>query len=193
MTDEYEIPTGDTGHEAGTFLMVLTALKPFTLYEMRNNQWSRERPEDPTSIVEAYQKIEWVFADDEGEIGTGRTSTARSERSTLFAWATGLGLPASVVLDKSKAIPSSQLVGREAMVTFAPNKNGYNEITNVVPAPRVRQAVAQPPAANTEAVSQPGGPIREVVPPQKQAQGFGQAGPQPAANLPTKADDSLPF
>lgn len=144
MTDEYEIPTGDTGHEPGTFLMTLTALKPFTLYETRTG-WTRERPDDG-SLVEAYNKIEWVFADDEGEFGTGSTSTARSERSTLFAWATGLGIPASVVLDRSRPIPASQLIGREGMVTFAPDKNGYARITSVVPAPRARASQAPAPA-----------------------------------------------
>jgi hypothetical protein len=144
MTDEYEIPTGDTGHEPGTFLMTLTALKPFTLYETRKG-WTREKPEDGT-LVEAYNKIEWVFADDEGEMGTGSTSTARSERSTLFAWATGLGLSPAVVLDRSKPIPAGQLIGREAMVTFAPDKNGYSRITSVVPAPKARATTtaAQP-------------------------------------------------
>jgi hypothetical protein len=189
MSDEYEIPTGDTGHEAGTFLMVLTALKPFTLYETTKG-WTRERPDDG-SLVEAYNKIEWVFADDEGETGTGTTSTARSERSTLFAWATGLGMPPAVVLDRSKPIPASQLVGREAMVTFAPDKNGYSRIVSVVPAPKARPQV-QPQAANTDAVSQPGGPVREIIPPQ-QAGGFGVAGPQPAATVPAQATDDLPF
>src|SRR5688572_27474000 len=126
MTDEYEIPTGDTGHETGTFLMTLTALKPFTLYETTKG-WTREKPEDG-SLVEAYNKIEWVFADEDGETGTGTTSTARSERSTLFAWATGLGMAPATVLDRSKPIPASQLVGREAMVTFAADKNGYARI-----------------------------------------------------------------
>jgi hypothetical protein len=186
QTQEYEIPTGDTGHEAGTFLMVLTALKPFTLYETTKG-WSRERPEDSRNIVESYDKIEWVFADDRGDIGTGRTSTARSERSTLFAWATGLGLPPAVVLDKSKPIPASQLIGREGMVTFAPNKNGYNEITSVVPAPRARAAA--PAVAET-----PAGPIREIVPPQPVA-----AAPNPApapSEVPAAAEptaDALPF
>lgn len=189
MTDEYEIPTGDTGHETGTFLMVLTALKPFTLYETTKG-WTREKPEDG-SLVEAYNKIEWVFADDQGETGTGTTSTARSERSTLFAWATGLGMPAAVVLDRSKPIPASQLIGREAMVTFAPDKNGYSRITSVVPAPRARAAA---PAANTEAVSQPGGPVREIVPPQPQPMA---PNPSPApAEVPAQAtgtEDALPF
>lgn len=144
MTDEYEIPIGDTGHEPGTFLMTLTALKPFTLYETRKG-WTREKPEDG-SLVEAYNKIEWIFADDNGEFGSGNTSTARGESSTLFKWATGLGLPAAVVLDRSKPIPSGQLIGREAMVTFAPDKSGYNRISSVVPAPRARPAApaAQP-------------------------------------------------
>lgn len=142
MSDEYEIPTGDTGHEPGTFLMVLTALKPFTLYETRNG-WTREKPEDG-SLVEAYNKIEWVFVDDDGEFGSGNTSTARSERSTLYAWATGLGMPPAVVLDRSKPIPASQLVGRQAMVTFAPDKNGYSRITSVVPAPKARTPQPQP-------------------------------------------------
>lgn len=138
MTDDYQIPTGDTGHEVGTFLMTLTALKPFRLYETRTG-WTREQP-DPGNLIESYDKIEWVFADDDGEIGTGNTGTSRSERSTLFAWATGLGLPPAVVLDRSKPIPSSQLIGREGMVTFAADKNGYARITSVVPAPKARVA-----------------------------------------------------
>jgi hypothetical protein len=144
MTDEYEIPTGDTGHELGTFLMTLTALKPFTLYETTKG-WTREKPEDG-NVVEAYNKIEWVFCDEDGEFGNGTTSTARSERSTLFAWATGLGMPAAIVLDRSKPIPASQLVGRDAMVTFAADKNGYARISSVVPAPKARAATpaAQP-------------------------------------------------
>lgn len=141
MTDDYDIPAGDTGHEPGTFLMTLTALKPFTLYETRNG-WTRERPENPGDIIDSYQKIEWVFADEEGELGNGSTSTSRSERSTLFAWATGLGIPPAVVLDRSKPIPARQLIGREGMVTFAPDKNGYSRITSVVPAPKARQAAA---------------------------------------------------
>lgn len=146
MTDEYEIPTGDTGHEPGTFLMTLTALKPFTLYETRKG-WTREKPEDG-SLVEAYNKIEWIFFDDDGEPGTGNTSTARGETSTLFKWATGLGLAPAVVLDRSKPIPSGQLIGRQGMVTFAPDKNGYSRITSVVPAPRARAAAPEPaPAA----------------------------------------------
>jgi hypothetical protein len=179
VTDDYEIPTGDTGHEVGTFLMTLTALKPFKLYETRTG-WTREQPE-PSQLIESYDKIEWVFADDQGEIGSGNTSTSRSERSTLFAWATGLGLPPAVVLDRSKPIPASQLIGREAMVTFAADKNGYSRITSVVPAPKARAAA--PVAA------QPG---------------FGDAGIQPAAVAPAGAvavaeapaeakTDDLPF
>jgi len=162
MTDEYEIPTGDTGHELGTFLMTLTALKPFTLYETTKG-WTREKPEDG-NVVEAYNKIEWVFCDEDGEFGNGTTSTARSERSTLFAWATGLGMPPAVVLDRSKPIPASQLVGREAMVTFAADKNGYARISSVVPAPKARTAApaaAQPGefsgAPATPVMTAPGG------------------------------------
>ena len=172
MSDEYEIPTADTGHETGTFLMTLTALKPFTLYETSKG-WTRDLPTDGT-LVESYSKIEWIFADDEGEIGSGSTSTARSERSTLFAWATGLGLPPAVVLDRSKPIPASQLLGREAMVTFAADKNGYSRITSVVPAPRARAAAPTqaPPAPGDEPVT------------------FGATGVQPTAQAPT---DALPF
>ena len=65
--------------------MILTALKPFTLYETTKG-WTREEKPEDGSLVEAYNKIEWVFADEEGEPGSGTTSTARSERSTLFAW-----------------------------------------------------------------------------------------------------------
>jgi hypothetical protein len=130
-----------------------------------------------------------VFADDEGETGTGTTSTARSERSTLFAWATGLGMPPSVVLDRSKPIPASQLVGREAMVTFAPDKNGYSRISSVVPAPRAR-AASTPAIAPVEV---PAGPVREIVPPQPQAGGFGEAGVQPAASVTGQTGDDLPF
>jgi hypothetical protein len=153
MTDEYEIPVGDTGHETGTFLMTLMALKPFTLYETTKG-WTREKPEDG-SLVEAYNKIEWVFSDEDGEPGTGTTSTARSERSTLFAWATGLGMPAAVVLDRSKPIPASQLLGREGMVTFAPDKNGYSRISSVVPAPKAKVAPAAPPAQPGEFAGAP--------------------------------------
>lgn len=182
MTDEYEIPTGDTGHEPGTFLMVLTALKPFKLYETRKG-WTREQPE-PSQLIEAYDKIEWVFADDQGEIGTGTTSTARSERSTLFAWATGLGLPAAVILDRSKPIPASQLIGREANVTFTPDANGYSRISAVVPPARAPRAAAS--------VAQPGGEIREIIPPQPAAP---NPSPSPAA-VPAgaaQAGDDLPF
>lgn len=171
MTDEYEIPIGDTGHEPGTFLMVLTALKPFTLYETRKG-WTREMPEDG-SLVEAYSKVEWIFADDDGEMGSGSTSTSRSERSTLFAWATGLGMPAATVLDRSKPIPAGQLVGRQGMVTFAPDKNGYSRIASVVPAPKARPAAPSPAFAPTP------GP---TFPPVPQA-------PEPVA----ETADALPF
>lgn len=156
MSEEYEIPTGDTGHETGTFLMTLTALKPFTLYETTKG-WTREKPEDG-SVVEAYNKIEWVFADDLGEFGNGTTSTSRSERSTLYAWATGLGMAPAVVLDRSKPIPASQLIGRDAMVTFQSDKNGYARIVSVVPAPRARAAAPAPEAAPLETIpkAQPG-------------------------------------
>jgi hypothetical protein len=159
--EEYEIPTGDTGHEAGTFLMVLTALRPFTLYETTKG-WTRDKPEDG-SLVEAYNKIEWVFADDEGETGTGTTSTARSERSTLFAWATGLGMAPGVVLDRSKPIPASQLIGREAMVTFAPDKNGYSRISSVVPAPKPRATATPEPVAFTNPPGAQETPAREAT------------------------------
>lgn len=174
MSDEYEIPAGDTGIEPGTYLMTLTALKPFTLYETTKG-WTRDEP-DAGTLVEAYNKIEWVFATDDSEIGTGTTSTARSERSTLFAWATGLGLPAAVVLDRSKPIPASQLIGREGMVTFAPDKNGYPRITSVVPAPKAK--VAAPVAAPAQPA-----PGDEPVT-------FGAAGVQQPAPAPA---DSLPF
>jgi len=173
MTDEYEIPAGDTGHEVGTFLMTLTALKPFTLYETTKG-WTREKPEDGT-LVESYNKVEWIFHDEDGESGIGRTSTARSERSTLFAWATGLGVPPAVVLDRSKPIPASQLIGREGMVTFAPNKNGYSEITSVVPAPKAR-------APRTD----PAGTF--VAPPE----GFAMPS-QPVPAAPTAQTEDLPF
>lgn len=179
MTDEYAIPSGDTGHEVGTFLMTLTALKPFRLYETRTG-WTREQPA-AGDLIEAYDKIEWVFADDEGEIGTGTTSTARSERSTLFAWATGLGLPPAVVLDRSKPIPASQLIGREAMVTFAADKNGYSRITSVVPAPRAKAAEAVPAPVQAPAVAEaPSEPA------------FGEVGVQPAAVGADRPGD-LPF
>jgi hypothetical protein len=178
VTDDYEIPTGDTGHEVGTFLMTLTALKPFKLYETRTG-WTREQPE-PSQLIESYDKIEWVFADDQGEIGSGNTSTSRSERSTLFAWATGLGLPPSVVLDRSKPIPASQLIGREAMVTFAADKNGYSRITSVVPAPKARSAAQ----AVAEAAPAPQAPAQP---------GFGDAGIQPAAPVPAQQAGDLPF
>lgn len=189
MTDDYEIPTGDTGHEPGTFLMVLTALKPFKLYETRTG-WTREQPTDG-SLIQDYDKIEWIFADEDGEIGSGNTSTSRSERSTLYAWATGLGVPAAVVLDRSKPIPSSQLIGREAMVTFAPDKNGYSRVASVVPIPRQRAAAA-PVAANSEAVSQPGGAVREIVPPQPAAAPNPAPAPSEVPAAPQTAD-SLPF
>lgn len=172
MTDEYEIPTGDTGHAPGTFLMTLTALKPFTLYETRNG-WTREAPV-AGSLIEAYDRIEWIFHDYEGEQGSGTTSTARGERSTLFAWATGLGLSPAVVLDRRTPIPASQLIGREAMVTFAPDKNGYSRITSVVPPPQAK-AAAPAPAASDPVVDAPFG---------------GETGIQPAAAGPA---DSLPF
>ena len=160
MTDsDYEIPAGDTGHETGTFLMTLTALRPFTLFETTKG-WTRERPEDG-SLVEAYNKIEWIFADDEGETGSGSTSTARSERSTLYAWATGLGMAPAVILDRSKPIPAAQLIGREAMVTFAADKNGYSRIASVVPAPKAKAPapafVAPAPAAVEASTEAPSG------------------------------------
>lgn len=141
---DYEIPAGAAGAEPGTYIATLTALKPFTLYETSKG-WSRELPDD-AQVVEAYNKIEWHFHTDEGELLEGTTSTARSERSTLFAWATGLGLPPAVVLDRSKPIPSSLLIGREAMVTVGPDKNGYPRVQSVVPVPRQRQAPPAPPA-----------------------------------------------
>jgi hypothetical protein len=93
-------------------------------------------------------------------------------------------MPAAVVLDRSKPIPASQLIGREAMVTFAPDKNGYSRINSVVPAPRVRQPAAAP-------ALEP----RQIIPTQQEAQGFGAAGPQPAAAVPTSqpGTDDLPF
>ena len=175
MSDDYEIPAGDTGIEPGTYLMTLTALRPFTLYETTKG-WTREKPEDG-SLVEAYNKIEWVFHTDDDQTGTGTTSTARSERSTLFAWATGLGLSPAVVLDRSKPIPAKELIGREAMVTFQLDKNGYSKITSVVPAPRARTAPAAAPA------------------PRQEEPAFGSAGIQPAAIPPAAqpTQDDLPF
>lgn len=173
-TAEYEIPTGDTGHEVGTFLMTLTALKPFTLYETTKG-WSREKPEDG-SVVEAYNKIEWVFCDEDGEFGNGTTSTSRSERSTLYAWASGLGMAPATILDRSKPIPASQLIGRAGMVTFQPDKNGYAKIVSVVPAPRARAAAP---------IDQP----MTALPNQVEGEFVGAPAPtQP----PAKADD-LPF
>jgi hypothetical protein len=133
---EYEIPAGEPAIEPGTYLATLTALKPFTLYETSSG-WTREKPEDG-SVVEAYNKIEWHFHTDDDELIEGTTSTARSERSTLYAWATGLGIAASVVLDRSKPIPASLLIGRAAMVTVALDKNGYPRVASVVPAPKAR-------------------------------------------------------
>ena len=154
MTDDYEIPVGDTGHEAGTFLMELTRLRPWKLYETTKG-WSHERPENPGDIIEAFDKIEWTFVDEDGEIGTGDTSTARSERSTLYAWATGLGLSPAVVLDRSKPIPAKELIGRKANVTFTPDKNGYSRITAVVPPPAARQQQPAPAAAPGEFAGAP--------------------------------------
>jgi hypothetical protein len=136
---EYEIPAEAPGAEPGTYLAILTALKPFTLYETSDG-WTREKPD--AGIVEAYNKIDWIFHTDDGEQLEGMTSTARSERSTLFAWATGLGMPAAVVLDRSKPIPASQLIGREGMVTVSLDKNGRSRVTSVVPAPKAKAAPA---------------------------------------------------
>jgi hypothetical protein len=174
MTDEYEIPAGDTGIEPGTYLCVLTALTPFTLYEKRDG-WSRERPENTADIVEEYKKVEWTFATDDGEIGKGQTSIARSERSTLFAWATGLGMSPAVVLDRSKPIPAGQLIGREGLVTFALDKGGYSRAVSVVPAPKQRQQPNLQPAATPA------------------AEHFGVAGVQPAAAVAEAPTDDLPF
>jgi hypothetical protein len=145
---EYEIPAGEVDIEPGTYLATLTALKPYTLYETSKG-WSREMPDD-AQLVEAYNKVEWIFHTDDEESIHGSTSTARSERSTLFAWATGLGMAASVVLDRSKPIPASQLIGRSAMVTVVLDKNGYSKIASVVPAPRVKAAA---PAVEQEPVA----------------------------------------
>jgi len=191
MTDDYEIPTGDTGHEPGTFLMTLTALKPFKLYETRTG-WTREQP-DQSQLIEAYDKIEWIFHDDQGGQGSGNTSTARSERSTLFTWATGLGLTPAVVLDRSKPIPASQLIGREGMVTFAPDKNGYSRITSVVPAPRARATApvaASAPAAPAAPYERPTTPDEHFVMPRIEVPSATQPA-APAAAAPT--DTSLPF
>jgi hypothetical protein len=135
MTDDYEIPAGEAGLEPGTYLATLTALKPFTLYETTQG-WTRERPDD--GIVEAYNKIAWHFATDDGDTIESSTSTSRSERSTLYAWATGLGLPAATVLDRSKPIPAALLIGREGMITVVLDKNGYSKVASVVPAPKAK-------------------------------------------------------
>ena len=155
MTDEYEIPAGDVDIEPGTYLATLTALKPYVLYETSKG-WGREIPDDGT-VVEAYNKIEWVFHTDEDDVIHGSTSTARSERSTLYAWATGLGMAPAVVLDRSKPIPSSQLIGRAAMVTVTLDKNGYSKIASVVPAPKAK-AVAAPAAQPGDFVGAPATP-----------------------------------
>ena len=148
MTDDYEIPAGEAGLEPGTYLATLTALKPFTLYETTQG-WTRERPDD--GIVEAYNKIAWHFATDDGDTIESSTSTSRSERSTLYAWAIGLGMAPAVILDRSKPIPAAQLIGREAMVTFAADKNGYSRIASVVPAPKAKAAFVAPAPAAVEA------------------------------------------
>lgn len=142
MSDEYEIPAGEGGIDPGTYLATLTDLKPYTLYETSKG-WSREIPEDGT-VVEAYNKISWRFATDDGDTIEGSTSTSRSERSTLYAWASGLGISPAVILDRSKPIPAKQLIGREAMVTVVLDKNGYSKIASVVPAPRARAAAPVP-------------------------------------------------
>lgn len=182
MTEDYEIPTGDTGHEPGTFPMTLISLKPFKLYETRNG-WTRELPENG-AVIDTYDKIEWAFSDEAGEIAKDSTSTSRSERSTLFAWATGLGLSPAVVLDRSKPIPSSQLIGRSANVTFMPNKNGYSRITAVVPLPRAR-AEATAPAPAPEPVAQ------TTMPTAAQPGEFDGAPRQPAATLERELDPAL--
>ncbi len=148
---EYEIPAGAPSVEPGTYLATLTALKPFTLYETTQG-WTREQPDSGT-VVESYNKIEWHFHTDDDQLIEGTTSTSRSERSTLYAWATGLGLPASVVLDRSKPIPASQLIGRAAMVTVALDKNGYARVASVVPAPKARGAA---PMTTMPSQAQPG-------------------------------------
>ena len=155
-TAEYEIPAGEPGAEPGTYFATLTALKPFTLYETAKG-WTREKPDD--GLAEAYSKIEWHFHTEDGDRLEGITSTARSEKSTLFAWATGLGIPANVVLDRSKPIPASLLIGREAMVTVQLDKNGYPRVTTVVPAPKARAATPPPvaqPGETLAAASNPG-------------------------------------
>lgn len=183
MTDDYEIPTGDTGHEPGTFLMTLVGLKPFQLYETRNG-WTREMPENGAGIIDSYDKIEWAFSDEHGEVAKDSTSTSRSERSTLFAWATGLGLSPAIVLDRSKPIPSAQLVGRSANVTFTPNKNGYSRISAVVPPPRARETAPVTPAAP---VDQPMTRLPNMAQP---GEFDGAPVQQPMAQRP---DDALPF
>lgn len=152
---EYEIPAGEPGAEPGTYFATLTALKPFTLYETSKG-WTREKPEDG-SLAEAYSKIEWHFHTEEGDRLEGITSTARSEKSTLFAWATGLGIAPGIVLDRSKPIPASMLIGREAMVTVQLDKNGYPRVTSVVPAPKARGAApADQPMTTLPNQQQPG-------------------------------------
>lgn len=140
---EYEIPAGEAGIDPGTYFATLTKLEPFTLYETASG-WSRTPPEDG-AVAEAYHKIEWTFHTEDGEQVDGTTSTARSERSTLYAWATGLGLAPAVVLDRSKPIPASQLIGRSALITVELDKNGYSRVKAVVQAPKQKATPAAQP------------------------------------------------
>jgi hypothetical protein len=174
---EYEIPAGEAGPEPGTYFATLTALKPFTLYETSKG-WTREKPDD--GLAEAYSKIEWHFHTEDGERLEGVTSTARSEKSTLFAWATGLGLAPAVVLDRSKPIPAGLLLGREAMVTVQLDKNGYPRVTTVVPAPKARAAAP---------VDQP----MTRLPNQVEPEGEFVGAPRQAAAAPAVPEGDLPF
>lgn len=176
-TEDYEIPAGDSGHEPGTFLMTLTGLIPFKLYESQAG-WSRTQPEQGS--YEAHDRIKWLFSDEDGEVAEGTTSIARSERSTLYAWATGLGMPAAVVLDRSKGIPADQLIGRSAMVTVTQDRGGYGRVTSVVPAPKQRQAPAT--------VEQPMTTLPNQVP--AEGEFTGAPAPQPE---PAREPDDLPF
>ena len=123
MTDDIEIHIGSE-LKPGTYPGTLLGIEPDS-YE-----WEGEE-----RLI-----YRWTFAlddDPNGQTITGSTSRVASPRSKMATWIAALTADGDVL---GKTFKAKDLIGREALVAVALDKNGYPAIDNVVAKPKGKAA-----------------------------------------------------
>jgi hypothetical protein len=100
--------------------------------------------------------FEWTFDLGEGLELSGLTSLFTGPKSKTWKFLVALLGAENVKVDQD--FDPADLIGKSALVTVEPNRNGYPRVTEVVAPPRTRRA---PVAAGVQAAA--AGPDRQTV------------------------------